>query len=103
MKDVFEIDSYMEHDPWASFLPGIAGEEGIPLWCMYVNRGQAVVSFGAGDKDHAIMEFYRKEIYPGISGEKEAVDAGEVRNASTAFPLPNTGRICRKQNEKKFQ
>lgn len=58
MKDVFTIDSYMEKDPWAGFLPGIAGQEGIPLWCMYVNRGQAVVSFGAGDKDHAIMEFY---------------------------------------------
>ena len=58
MKDEFSIANYMTKDPWAGFLPGIAGEKGIPLWCMYVNRGQAVASFGSGDKDHAIMEFY---------------------------------------------
>lgn len=43
---------------FASFLPGIAGKTGIPIWCFYVNRGQGVVSFGIENKDHAIMEFY---------------------------------------------
>jgi hypothetical protein len=38
-------------------LPGIAGKWGIPLWCFYVNRGQAVSSFGVRDKDHQILEF----------------------------------------------
>ena len=42
---------------FSSFLPGIAGPWGIPTWCNYNNRGQAVCSFGVQDKDHAILEF----------------------------------------------
>lgn len=43
--------------PFSSFLPGVAGLWGIPAWCHYNNRGQAVSSFGVQDKDHAILEF----------------------------------------------
>ncbi len=56
--DRFVLKDYGRKSTFASFLPGIAGEKGIPLWCYYVNRGQAVVSFGVDNKDHAIMEFY---------------------------------------------
>ena len=56
-KDVFTLDRYPEKPTFSSFLPGIAGESGIPVWCYYNNRGQAVCSFGVSDKDHAIMEF----------------------------------------------
>ena len=56
VKDVLE--NYGRKSEFASFLPGIAGLEGIPMWCYLVNRGQAVVSFGVQDKDHGIMEFY---------------------------------------------
>jgi hypothetical protein len=52
------IKDYGKKTPFASFLPGIAGIKGTPIWCYYVNRGQAVVSFGVQDKDHSIMEFY---------------------------------------------
>ncbi len=52
------IKDYGRKSPFASFLPGIAGVKGTPIWCYYVNRGQAVVSFGVADKDHSIMEFY---------------------------------------------
>lgn len=52
------MKDYGRKSTFASFLPGIAGEKGIPIWCYYVNRGQGVVSFGVSDKDHAIMEFY---------------------------------------------
>lgn len=55
--DVFTLDRYGEKPVFSSFLPGIAGERGIPVWCYYNNRGQAVCSFGIQDKDHAIMEF----------------------------------------------
>ncbi len=54
----FTLENYGKKSAFASFLPGISGRKGIPVWCCYVNRGQAVVSFGAEDKDHSIMEFY---------------------------------------------
>lgn len=54
----FIIRNYMKGSTFASFLPGISGKYGIPIWCFYVNRGQAVTSFGVLDKDHSIMEFY---------------------------------------------
>lgn len=56
-KHRFIIQDYQKRSPFSSFLPGIAGPTGIPLWCYYNNRGQAVCSFGVQDKDHAIMEF----------------------------------------------
>lgn len=51
------IENYSQAKPFSSFLPGIAGLMGIPMWCFYVNRGQAVVSFGIENKDGSIMEF----------------------------------------------
>lgn len=53
----FLIKDYNRMYPFANFLPGVAGEKGIPLWVFYVNRGQGVVSFGIKDKDHSITEF----------------------------------------------
>ncbi|MBQ8833688.1 MAG: hypothetical protein IJ001_02020 [Oscillospiraceae bacterium] len=53
----FILKDYQSMPPFSSFLPGIAGPMGVPVWCYYNNRGQAVCSFGARDKDHAIMEF----------------------------------------------
>lgn len=48
---------YGRQPTFSSFLPGIAGPWGVPAWCNYNNRGQAVCSFGVQDKDHAILEF----------------------------------------------
>jgi hypothetical protein len=53
----FVIPDYAVKRPFASFLPGIAGPLGIPLWVFYVNRGQAIASFGVENKDNPIMEF----------------------------------------------
>ena len=53
----FIIDDYLHTPPFASFLPGIAGPLGIPLWVFYVNRGQAVAAFGVESKDTPITEF----------------------------------------------
>ncbi len=53
----FVIEHYARRSPFASFLPGIAGLNGIPMWVFYVNRGQAVAGFGIADKDNPIMEF----------------------------------------------
>ncbi len=56
-KDEFVIDDYANTRAFASFLPGIAGLWGIPMWVFYANRGQAIAGFGIQDKDHPIMEF----------------------------------------------
>lgn len=54
----FVISDYNRSKPFSSFLPGITGVDGKPLWVLYVNRGQGIASFGVQDKDGAIMEFY---------------------------------------------
>ncbi|MCM8781390.1 MAG: hypothetical protein NC908_05660, partial [Candidatus Omnitrophica bacterium] len=54
----FVIDNYCFLRPFANFFPGIAGKYGIPMWVFYVNRGQAIISFGTEDKDHSILEFF---------------------------------------------
>lgn len=53
----FIIKNYDMKKPFASFLPGIAGLYGIPMWVYYVNRGQLIASFGIENKDHAILDF----------------------------------------------
>jgi hypothetical protein len=53
----FVIENYNLAKPFANFFPGIAGKYGIPMWVFYVNRGQAIASFGTKDKDHSILEF----------------------------------------------
>lgn len=54
----YMLENYSRMEPFCSFLPGVGGETGVPMWCYYVNRGQCVSSFGVEDKDHAIMEFF---------------------------------------------
>ncbi len=53
----FVLSDFSVARPFASFLPGIAGPRGIPLWVFYVNRGQAIASFGVRSKDTPILEF----------------------------------------------
>ncbi|MFH1640799.1 MAG: cellobiose phosphorylase [Candidatus Omnitrophota bacterium] len=53
----FVIENYNFSKPFADFFPGIAGKFGIPMWVFFVNRGQAIASFGTKDKDHSILEF----------------------------------------------
>lgn len=56
--DQFVIENYDKQKTFSSFLPGIAGIKGIPLWTFYANRGQGVTSFGIRDKDEPILEFF---------------------------------------------
>lgn len=56
-REFYTIENYNRKPPFSSFLPGICGMIGIPLWAFYVNRGQGIVSFGINDKNNAIMEF----------------------------------------------
>lgn len=54
----FLIADYAKKKPFSNFLPGIAGLYGTPMWVFYVNRGQAVASFGTRNKDNAMLEFF---------------------------------------------
>jgi hypothetical protein len=53
----FIIEDYQHAKLFADFFPGVSGLYGIPMWAFYVNRGQAVSSFGIESKDKAILEF----------------------------------------------
>lgn len=54
----FVIENFDKQKTFSSFLPGIAGVKGIPLWAFYANRGQGMTSFGIKDKDEPILEFF---------------------------------------------
>jgi len=54
----FILDNSFASKDFASFLPGIGGAFGVPMWCFYVNRGQGVAAFGQTSKDFPLMEFY---------------------------------------------
>lgn len=54
----FKLNNYQKHKPFSSFLSGVSGLKGIPLWAFYVNRGQLISSFGIRNKNGAIMEFF---------------------------------------------
>ncbi len=54
----FIIENFAQQKTFSSFLPGMAGKRGIPLWAFYVNRGQGIVSFGLENKDNQILEFF---------------------------------------------
>ncbi|MFD1020966.1 cellobiose phosphorylase [Thalassobacillus hwangdonensis] len=53
----FVIENFDKAPAFSSFLPGIAGTKGIPMWTFYANRGQGICSFGVEDKHSPIMEF----------------------------------------------
>src|SRR5258706_16133734 len=55
--DSFIIENYNAASPFSSFFPGLAGENGKPMWLFYTNRGQAVASFGVNNKDGSMLEF----------------------------------------------
>ena len=57
-KGEFINDNYNYSRKMTSFLPGIAGTLGIPMWVFYVNRAQGVTSFGIDGKDSAMVEFF---------------------------------------------
>jgi hypothetical protein len=53
----FVIEDYQHAKVFSNFFPGVAGLWGVPMWAFYINRGQAISSFGIESKDKAILEF----------------------------------------------
>jgi len=55
--DKFVIRNFDRQRSFFSFLPGVAGKDGIPLWAFYTNRGQGIAGFGVCDKATPITAF----------------------------------------------
>eukprot|EP00934_Nitzschia_sp_Nitz4_P007630 Nitzschia sp. Nitz4//scaffold13_size275219//267175//271029//NITZ4_000931-RA/size275219-augustus-gene-0.246-mRNA-1//1//CDS//3329536185//7620//frame0 len=53
----FLLEDFDAKSTFASFLPGVAGYFGKPVWAFYVNRGQAISTFGTESKDFPMLEF----------------------------------------------
>lgn len=56
--DGFHLTHFNAARPFSSFLPGMAGPYGKPMWVFYANRGQCVCSFGVNDRNGAMLEFH---------------------------------------------
>jgi hypothetical protein len=56
--DGFHCTGFNAAPAFSSFLPGIAGNYGKPLWVFYTNRGQCISSFGVRDRNGAMLEFH---------------------------------------------
>lgn len=55
--DRFIMHSFDTFKSMSSFLPGVAGLWGVPMWAFYVNRGQAIATFGVQNKGGGILLF----------------------------------------------
>ena len=55
---MYKQNNYQVKKPFSSFLSGISGKNGIPMWAYYINRGQVISSFGLENKNGSMMEFY---------------------------------------------
>lgn len=53
----YVLEDYDAKPTFSSFLPAVAGVYGKPVWSFYINRGQAIASFGIKSKDYPILEF----------------------------------------------
>ncbi len=52
------VENFDRIAPFTSFLPGLSGVRGIPLWAFYCNRGQGIASLGIHDKGKAMIPFH---------------------------------------------
>lgn len=98
----FTIENYNDKKPFSSFLPGIAGLKGTPMWSFYINRGQAIASFGIRDKNSPIMEFfpaykaYQTVDYIGFRTFIKTVQEGETKYYE---PFSNISPYSKKYNK----
>ncbi len=104
------IEEFDQAKTFSSFLPGLAGLYGIPIWAFYVNRGQAMVSFGVQDKNHAITEFFpANQAYQRVAANGFRtfikVDGNTIVEPFSSFgsKKERTRRMYIKENELKIE
>lgn len=104
-----DFDSYSRYvmknfdvlKPMANFLAGVGGLWGVPMWAFYVNRGQALTSFGVANKDGAIEGFvtaekaYQETPFTGFRTFLKAERNGECFTHEPFFP--STGSSSSKE------
>lgn len=87
------MEDYDARSTFASFLPGVAGYFGKPVWAFYVNRGQAVSTFGTTSKDFPILEFnaankaYQVTPYVGFRTFIRGTRTGATAALSSSFDV----------------
>ena len=91
------MEDYDARSNFASFLPGVGGYFGKPVWAFYVNRGQVISSFGTESKDYPLLEFnaankaYQLTPYIGfrtfIRGTRKGATAGLPGSSFQAEPF----------------
>lgn len=87
----FLLEDFDAKSTFASFLPGVAGFFGKPVWSFYVNRGQAIATFGTLSKDFPILEFnpankaYQLTPYIGFRTFVRGTRVGATDALSTSF------------------
>ena len=89
----FLMEDFDAKSTFASFLPGVAGYFGKPVWAFYVNRGQIISTFGIGSKDFPILEFnpankaYQVTPYVGFRTFVRGTRTGATAALSTSFDV----------------
>ena len=87
------LEDYDARSNFASFLPGVAGYFGKPVWAFYVNRGQAIATFGIESKDFPLLEFnaankaYMVTPYVGFRTFVRGTRKGATAALSTSFQV----------------
>ncbi|RPI33965.1 MAG: cellobiose phosphorylase [Chloroflexota bacterium] len=100
----FVLEDFADLKPFSSFLPGIAGPLGIPMWVFYVNRGQAIAAFGVEDKNSPLVEYqpankaYQLTPYTGFRTFVKLLDPAGARIYEPFSPHTDTGQCARRMH-----
>lgn len=87
------MEDFDARSTFSSFLPGVAGYFGKPVWAFYVNRGQILSTFGVGSKDFPILEFnaankaYQVTPYVGFRTFVRGTRTGPTAALSSSFDI----------------
>ncbi len=89
----FVIEDFQHAKVFSNFFPGVAGLWGIPMWAFYINRGQAISSFGIESKDKSILEFQpanRAYRLTSIQGFRTFIKIKDGKNHKFYEPFTNS-------------
>lgn len=89
----YVMTNFDRRKPMASFLPGLGGLWGIPMWTFYINRGQGICAFGIQNKDGGISKYntaekaYQQTPFTGFRTFLKGSVNGKSWNTMPFFPF----------------